>query len=54
MFVFGSAVVVLMIWLPDGLLSIPDRLRAKKQARLASAERAAAGQTAAGKLGAKP
>ena len=28
LFVFGTAVVVLMIWLPDGLLSIPDRLRA--------------------------
>ena len=54
LFVFGSAVVLLMIWLPDGLLSIPDRLRAKKQARLASAERAAAGQAAANKLGAKP
>ena len=54
LFVFGSAVVLLMIWLPDGLLSIPDRLRAKKQARLASAERAAAGQAVANKLGAKP
>ena len=41
LFVFGSAVVLLMIWLPDGLLSIPDRIRAKKQARQASAARAA-------------
>ncbi len=41
LFVFGSAVVLLMIWLPDGLLSIPDRMRAKKQAKEASAARAA-------------
>lgn len=53
LFVFGSAVVLLMIWLPDGLLSIPDRLRAKKQAKLASAARAAAGQSAMKKLGAQ-
>jgi branched-chain amino acid transport system permease protein len=39
--VFGAAVVMLMLWLPDGLLSIPDRLRAKRQAREASAARAA-------------
>ena len=39
---FGAAVVLLMIWLPDGLLSIPDRLRARRQAREASAARAAA------------
>ena len=38
---FGAAVVLLMVWLPDGLLSIPDRLRAKRLARLASAARAA-------------
>ena len=37
--VFGSAVVLLMIWLPDGLLSIPDRWRARKQSRLASEQR---------------
>ena len=49
LFVFGSAVVLLMIWLPDGLLSIPDRIRAKKQAKAASAARAAA----ATRLGAK-
>ncbi len=40
LFVFGTAVVLLMIWLPDGLLSLPDRLRARRQSRLASAERA--------------
>ena len=44
LFVFGSAVVVLMIWLPDGLLSIPDRIRAKRQSRDASALRATAGK----------
>ena len=42
LFVFGTAVVMLMLWLPDGLLSIPDRLRARRQAREASAARAAA------------
>ena len=45
LFVFGSAVVVLMIWLPDGLLSIPDRIRAKRQSREASALRAATGKS---------
>jgi branched-chain amino acid transport system permease protein len=40
--VFGAAVVLLMLWLPDGLLSIPERLRARRQAREASAARAAA------------
>ncbi len=42
LFVFGSAVVLLMLWLPDGLLSIPDRLRARRQAREAAAARTAA------------
>jgi branched-chain amino acid transport system permease protein len=41
LFVFGTAVVMLMIYLPDGLLSIPDRIRAKRQSREASAARAA-------------
>jgi len=49
LFAFGSAVVLLMIWLPDGLLSIPDRLRAKRLARDASAARAANAQ----RMGAK-
>jgi len=39
---FGAAVVILMVWLPDGLLSIPDRMRAKRAAREASLARAAA------------
>jgi branched-chain amino acid transport system permease protein len=43
LFVFGSAVVLLMLWLPDGLLSIPDKLRAKRLSREASAARAAVG-----------
>ena len=42
LFIFGGAVVALMLWLPDGLLSIPDRLKARRQAREASAQRAAA------------
>ena len=46
LFVFGSAVVLLMIWLPDGLLSIPDRIKAKRLAREASAARQAAGAVA--------
>lgn len=40
--VFGSAVVLLMLWLPEGLLSIPDRLRARQRLRAESAARAAA------------
>lgn len=39
---FGAAVVLLMVWLPDGLLSIPDRLKARREAREASAARSAA------------
>ncbi|WP_341902769.1 branched-chain amino acid ABC transporter permease [Polaromonas sp. YR568] len=45
---FGAAVVLLMVWLPDGLLSIPDRIRDRRAARAASALRAAA----AGRMGA--
>jgi branched-chain amino acid transport system permease protein len=42
LFVFGAAVVALMLWLPDGLLSIPERLREKRRVREAGAARAAA------------
>jgi len=42
LFIFGAAVVLLMIWLPDGLLSIPDRMAARRASREASAARAAA------------
>ncbi len=45
-FVFGAAVVLLMLWLPDGLLSIPDRIKARRQSRQASAARAAAAASA--------
>ena len=44
LFVFGSAVVLLMIWLPDGLLSIPDRIRARKQSRMESEARRVSAQ----------
>lgn len=47
LFVFGALVVLLMLWLPDGLLSIPDRLKARRQAREASAARSAAASAAA-------
>jgi branched-chain amino acid transport system permease protein len=50
LFVFGSSVVMLMLWLPDGLLSVPDRLKARRHAREASAARSAA----AAKIGAQP
>ncbi len=49
---FGAAVIVLMIWLPDGLLSLPDRLRARRLSREASAARQASGAQAV--EGAKP
>ena len=45
--IFGTAVVLLMIWLPDGLLSLPDRLRARRQSRLESAARQAAAKQGA-------
>lgn len=51
LFVFGAAVVLLMIWLPDGLLSIPDRLRERRLAREASAARQAAARAAASQGG---
>ena len=47
LFVFGSAVVLLMLWLPEGLLSIPDRLRARRRLREESAARMAAAVTPA-------
>ena len=37
LFVFGIAVILLMLWLPDGLLSIPDRLKARRRSRISSA-----------------
>jgi branched-chain amino acid transport system permease protein len=41
---FGMVVVAMMVWLPDGLLSLPDRIKAKRDARMASAERARVAQ----------
>ncbi|SEA22460.1 branched-chain amino acid ABC transporter permease [Variovorax sp. YR216] len=41
---FGAAVVLLMVWLPDGLLSLPDRIRARRESREASVARAAMAQ----------
>lgn len=42
LFFFGLAVVALMLWLPDGLLSIPERLRRRRHAREEATRRAAA------------
>ncbi|MGE0312891.1 MAG: branched-chain amino acid ABC transporter permease [Lautropia sp.] len=47
LFVFGVAVVLLMLWLPDGLLSIPQAIRRRRQAREAAIERSAAAARAA-------
>jgi branched-chain amino acid transport system permease protein len=48
LFVFGIAVILLMLWLPDGLLSIPDKLRARRQSKEASAARVAAAASLGG------
>lgn len=45
--VFGSAVVLLMIWLPDGLLSLPDRLKARRESRQESEARRTSSQQGA-------
>ncbi|HSV34474.1 MAG TPA: branched-chain amino acid ABC transporter permease [Ramlibacter sp.] len=39
---FGAMVVIMMVWLPDGLMSLPDRIRARRDSRKASAARAQA------------
>ena len=51
--IFGTVVILMMVWLPDGLMSIPDRIKAKRQAREANAARQAAGQAAGAVLEAK-
>jgi branched-chain amino acid transport system permease protein len=51
LFVFGVAVVAMMLWLPEGLLGIPERLRARRQAREARSARAAAALQVDAKLG---
>jgi len=33
LFAFGVTVFALMLWLPDGLLSIPERIRERRLAR---------------------
>ena len=48
--IFGTVVILMMVWLPDGLMSIPDRIKAKRQAREANAARQAAGQAAGAAL----
>ena len=40
---FGAVVVIMMVWLPDGLMSLPDRLKAKRDSKLASEKRAQEG-----------
>jgi branched-chain amino acid transport system permease protein len=40
--IFGTVVILMMVWLPDGLMSIPDRIKAKRQAREANAARQSA------------
>jgi branched-chain amino acid transport system permease protein len=41
LFAFGFTVFALMLWLPDGLLSIPDQVRRRRLARQARAARKA-------------
>jgi branched-chain amino acid transport system permease protein len=41
--IFGLSVMLLMVWLPDGLLSLPERWRARRAALAASQLRAAQG-----------
>ncbi len=47
LFVFGGLVIALMVWLPGGLLSIPDLLRDRRQSREASAARTASARKGA-------
>jgi branched-chain amino acid transport system permease protein len=57
---FGMVVVLMMIWLPDGLLSLPDRLKEKRDSRKASLDRAkraadmGAVESSTAQTGAKP
>jgi branched-chain amino acid transport system permease protein len=51
--IFGAVVILMMVWLPDGLMSIPDRIKAKRQAREANAARRLAGKAAGAALEAK-
>jgi branched-chain amino acid transport system permease protein len=47
LFIFGGLVIALMVWLPGGLLSIPDLLRERRQSREASAARTASARKGA-------
>ncbi len=49
--IFGMTVILMMVWLPDGLMSIPDRIRAKRDSKLASAKRAGAKSEMAAVMG---
>ena len=49
--IFGTTVILMMVWLPDGLMSIPDRIRAKRDSKLASAKRAEAKSEMAAVMG---
>ncbi len=49
--IFGLTVILMMVWLPDGLMSIPDRIRAKRDSKLASAKRAEAKSEMAAVMG---
>ncbi len=51
--IFGAVVIMMMVWLPDGLMSIPDRIKAKHQAKEANAARQLAGKAAGAALEAK-
>jgi branched-chain amino acid transport system permease protein len=51
--IFGAVVIMMMVWLPDGLMSIPDRIKAKRQAKEANAARQLAGKAAGAALEAK-
>ncbi len=51
--IFGAIVILMMVWLPDGLMSIPDRIKAKRQAREANTARQLAGKAAGAALEAK-
>jgi branched-chain amino acid transport system permease protein len=44
LFAFGTAVILLMLWLPDGLLSWPDRWREKQRAKAQAKAQAQAKQ----------
>jgi branched-chain amino acid transport system permease protein len=51
--VFGLSIVLMLIWLPDGLMSLPDRLKAKKSKQKTPLPHAPSAEDAI-KTGAKP